>query len=79
MSQDTNTDGRGIAVGLVGVTKLVIGAAVTSGQRLKSDASGRGIRHLGKGAYGAVALEDGSTANDVIEALLTTGGFASSA
>jgi len=79
VSQGTNTTGRGVAVGLVGVTKLVIGAAVTSGQRLKSDATGRGIRHLGVGAYGAVALEDGSTANDVIEALLTTGCFTTSA
>ena len=79
VSQDTNTTGRGIAVGLVGVTKLIIGAAVSHGHRLKSDATGRAVRHLGLGAYGAVALEDGSTANDIIEALLITGGFSTSA
>ena len=79
VSQDTNIDGRGVSVGLVGVSKLVIGAAVTMGHRLKSDASGRAVRHLGLGAYGAVALEDGDAANDVIEALLITGGFSTSA
>lgn len=79
VSQDTNINGRGVSVGLVGVTKLVIGAAVSHGHRLKSDASGRAVRHLGLGAYGAVALEDGASADDVIEALLITGGFTTSA
>jgi hypothetical protein len=78
VSQDTNINGRGVSVGLVGITKLVIGGAVTHGERLRSDASGRAVRHLGLGVYGAIALEDGSSANDVIEALLVGGGFTSS-
>jgi hypothetical protein len=79
VSQSTAKDGQGLSVGMIGITQLTVGAAVTFGQKLKSDASGRAVRHLGLGAYNAVALEDGGTANVKIEALLVPGGFATSA
>jgi len=79
VSQDTAKTGEGISVGMVGITQLTIGGAVTFGERLKADASGRAVRHLGLGAYGAIALQDGGSANEKIEALLVPGGFATSA
>jgi len=79
VSQGTAKDGEGISVGVVGITQLTIGGAVTFGQLLKPDSTGRAVRHTGLGAYGAVALQDGGAANEKIEALLVPGGFATSA
>ena len=79
VSQDTAKDGRGISVGMIGITQLTIGGAVSHGERLKPDADGKAVRHLGLGAYGAIALEDGGADDVKIEALLVTGGFSSGA
>ena len=57
--------------------RLVAGAAVTVGERLKSDAEGRGIPLVGGAGtteeYGAVALEAASAANEVIQVRVEIG------
>ncbi len=42
---------------------LMYGGSVNAGDRLKSDASGKGVTAIGTDASGAVAIEDGSSGN----------------
>jgi len=76
VSDSTAKNGEGLNVGMSGITKLRLGAATTHGNLLKPDANGNAINWLGKGPYGAKALQDGA-ANEVIEALITIGAASS--
>ena len=54
-----------------GPAELVIGAAVTAGDRLISDANGKGIpTAAGTDVIGAIALEDGTADGDIIRVLV---------
>ena len=74
VSQSTAKKGEGIDVGMIGISKLRLGGAVTRGQALRADAIGEGVRWLGAAAQhiGAIALESGAD-GEVIAVLLTSG------
>tara|TARA_Y100001951_G_C11028377_1_gene123562 strand:+ start:75 stop:458 length:384 start_codon:yes stop_codon:yes gene_type:complete len=72
VSQDTAKTGEGVSVGMVGISKVRLGGTVQHGNLLRSDATGRGVLWLGKGAHSAMALEDGAS-GEVIEALILIG------
>ena len=74
VSQSTAKKSEGIDVGMIGISKLRLGGAVTRDQPIRSDASGNGVRWLGAAAshIGAIALESGAS-GEVIAALLTSG------
>lgn len=57
-----------VAIG--GVTKLVTGAAVTAGDRLMADASGRAITATSGNFVNAVALASSSGAGVIIPAII---------
>jgi hypothetical protein len=58
-------------VAIAGVTKAKCGAAVTAGDQLMSDTSGRVITATGSGAYViGVALETSANADEIIRILL---------
>lgn len=67
---------RGCGVSLIGSgggTILKAGAAVTAGDPIKSDASGRGVTATSGNDYYAIALETVANADEYFEALLQTG------
>jgi hypothetical protein len=70
-------EGKGATVALVGgggSVMLKAGAAITAGQKLKSDASGRAVPVLSGGQpFFAIALETVTNADEYIEALFQTG------
>jgi hypothetical protein len=51
---------------------LEIGAAVTAGDSLRSDANGRGVTATSGQNVGAQALEDGAAAGELIKVAITT-------
>lgn len=65
---------EGLTVQVDGSSKLVVdgsGTAIVIGDKLKSDASGRGIKTVTDGdEVGAFALEASTAAGDIIEALI---------
>ncbi len=65
----TGTAGRDVAVGFKGVTKIVAGAAFSVGDRLMSDATGRGITATVGGYVKGRALEAATAAGDVVSML----------
>lgn len=74
VSQSTAKKSEGIDVGMIGISKLRLGGAVTRNQPLRADAIGEGVRWLGAAAshIGAIALESGAD-GDVVAVLLTSG------
>jgi hypothetical protein len=67
---------KAVTVGVVGGgggTKLKAGAAVTAGDPLKSDATGRGVTATTGNDFYAIALETAANADEYIEALLQSG------
>lgn len=73
---EPNAAGKPTVVALCGAgggTKLRIGAAVSAGDKLKSDASGRGVAAATGNEYFAIANEAGAAANEVVEAMLQVG------
>ncbi len=74
VSQSTAKKSEGIDVGMIGISKLRLGGAVTRNQPIRATSDGTGVRWLGAAAshIGAIALESGSS-GDVIAALLTSG------
>jgi hypothetical protein len=69
-----------IGVRMMGITRMVAGAAVTIGSRVTSDSTGRAIAAAptaGQSFWsGGIALTAAAAANDVIDVLLTPGGVA---
>lgn len=68
--------GKASTVGLIGGgggTQLLVGAAVTAGDPLKSDATGRGVTATSGNDFYAIALETAANADEKIEALLQSG------
>lgn len=66
---DDVTRGNPVDVTLAGIAELTLGASVTRGQRLMSDATGRGILATSTNMVGAIALRSGA-ANDVVPVLV---------
>lgn len=64
--QNTPPQGQAADVGIVGISKLVAGAAVSAGAQLMSDTSGRGITQTGSNVIGATALEAATAAGQLI-------------
>ena len=74
VSQSTAKKDTAIDVGMIGITKLRLGGAVTRNQPIRATSDGTGVRWLGAAAshIGAIALESGAS-GEVISALLTSG------
>lgn len=72
--QNKPTSGQSAQVGMGGISKVKVGGAVTAGDRLTSDATGRAITTVTAGnRYTAIALETATTANQLIAAMLVNG------
>jgi hypothetical protein len=63
--------GQAADVAIGGITKVVVGAAVTAGQELQSDTNGRAIT-FASGRKVGLALESAAGANAVISMLVYT-------
>lgn len=68
--QNNPTSGLAADVGFLGVSKAVIGAAVTAGDYLMTDSSGRLITVTTTSKRVAQALETGATAGQLITVML---------
>ena len=69
--QNEPPSGSPATVAIAGVSKVLAGAAVTAGDQVMSDTSGRAITATGSGAYVlGVALETAANANEVIRVLI---------
>lgn len=80
ISQEPAKKGKGIAVGMDGISKVRLGNTVTRGDALSADATARGVRYLGstsKHIFG-VALQSGGT-GDVVECKIGGIGYAPTA
>jgi hypothetical protein len=64
------SSGDKVAVDALGVVAVEAGAAVTAGDTLKADSSGRGITWATSGAKLGIALEAAGAAGDLISVLL---------
>jgi hypothetical protein len=71
--QNDPTSGQAAAIRTVGISKLLLGGTVTRGDRLTSDATGRGILAAGSQVVGAIALHSG-VVGDIIPALVLVDG-----
>jgi hypothetical protein len=70
LQNDPAAAGRAASVAVLGVSKVVAGAAVTAGARVQSDASGRAIAAATGDVVLGRALTAASAAGEVIEVLL---------
>lgn len=69
-----NAAGQPAQIARDGISKIKAGAAVAAGDRLTSDATGRGITTVTAGnRYHAIALEAAGAANQLISAVLVNG------
>jgi hypothetical protein len=64
------SSGDKVAVDALGVVAVEAGAAVSAGDTLKADSSGRGITWATSGAKIGIALEAAGAAGDLISVLL---------
>lgn len=80
ISQEPAKKGKGVAVGMDGISKWRLGNTVTRGDLLSADATARGVRYLGSTSkhVAAIALQSGGT-GDVIECKIGGIGFAPTA
>ena len=67
--QNAPAAGQAAAVAIGGITKVVVGAAVTAGQELQSDTNGRAIT-FSSGRKVGMALESAAGANAMIDMLV---------
>ena len=73
ISPDYIAAGKAIAPQTAGQAELILGGGITRGQKIKSDADGKGVyADTNKDEYGAVALRSG-VAGDVIPVLIEKG------
>lgn len=73
--QNKPLSGGAVDLGIDGESQIVVGAAVTAGQELMSNAAGQGIPATGSGAIvGAIALETATTLGQQIAVLITPNG-----
>lgn len=70
VTRSDGATGASVTVDVLGTAIVEAGAAVTAGDTLKTDATGRGITWVTSGAKVAVALQAASAAGDFIEVLL---------
>ena len=69
ITQESGKKGDGIAVGMVGISKLRLAGTVSAGQFINATLGGEGVRHFGNGIAAAQALQTGAD-NNVIEVLI---------
>jgi len=69
--QNAPAQGQACDVAINGITKVVVGAAVTAGQELQSDTNGRAIT-FSSGRKVGMALESATGANAMIDMLVYT-------
>lgn len=67
--------GDQVPVAVCGVVKVEAGAAITLGDRLTTDGTGRAIAAVTTNEGGAIALEAAAAAGVMISALLTPGAY----
>ena len=72
LQNDPSAAGRVATVAVMGVTKLVAGAAVAAGDKLQAGADGRGLTAASGDVVLGRALTAASQAGDVIECLLVS-------
>ena len=80
ISQEPALKGRGVSVGIVGISKVRAGGTITRGDALSSSANALAVRYLGstsKHIFG-VALASAAT-SDVFECVINNIGFAPTA
>lgn len=70
VARTAGVSGDKIPMDILGTAVVEAGAAITAGDTLKSDSSGRAIPWATSGARLAIALAAASQAGDVIEAFL---------
>jgi len=77
IQDDPDAAGEGVLLGVGGISKLVVdgnAGAIAAGDKLTSDAAGKGIKTTtDKNVYGAIALEASTAAGDIIQVLVTPG------
>lgn len=64
--QNTPASGQAADVGIMGISKVVAGAAITAGANLMCDTAGRAIAQTSTNIIAAVALEAATAANQII-------------
>ena len=64
--------GQACDVAIAGITKVVVGAAVTAGQELMADTNGRAITQTSTNRKVGMALESAAGANAIISMLIYT-------
>ena len=76
VQQNQPASGKSCVVMITGTSKVLVdgGTAIAAGDKLKTDASGRGIKNTAGTNCVGIALEAAAAANLVIEVLLTPGG-----
>lgn len=70
LQDDPSAAGRIGALGVRGVSKLVVGAAVTAGDDIASNAAGRGVTATTGDVIAGTALEDAGADGDMISLLI---------
>ncbi len=76
VQQNLPKQDQGCVVALIGgggTSLLVAGGAIAAGDRLKSDASGRGVAVGANDDYYAIALDAATNAGELVEAVLQAG------
>lgn len=64
--QNTPASGQAADVGIMGISKVVAGAAITAGANLMCDTAGRAVAQTSTNIIAAVALEAATAANQII-------------
>ena len=70
--QNSPDNGQAADVGIIGITKVVVGAAVAAGAELMADTNGRAITQTSTNRKVGMALEAAAGANAIISMLLYT-------
>ena len=64
--QNTPASGQAADVGIMGISKVVAGAAITAGANLMCDTAGRAVAQTSTNIIAAVALEAATAAGQII-------------
>lgn len=70
LQNDPAAAGRAASVGISGITKVVVGGAVTRGGNVASDSSGRAVNPSSGDYLMGVALATATTAGEIVSMLL---------